>query len=557
MKYKKGIIRSSIIILILSLFVGCGNGSGNNNQATNGATGNPPVADKGGEKLPITLTTARPIGSDVIFINGEDITNNVHNKWAKDTLGIEIKDLWTTADNTAYHTKLRLALSTNEELPDVFVVQDRSLVADLIASGKVMDISEAYEQYASERLKGLYGEFSEALNQLKTENGLYGLPIFTSGDGTNPVLWIRQDWLDTLKLEAPKTIEDFEKVMDAFTNGDPDGNGKKDTIGFAFSARENFSNWMSDASFIFGAYSGKAIPGSWTEIDGKLKLGSVLPEMKPGLAKMKDWAAKGYLDAESPILDPIKATESFIQGRAGMIAAPSWSEGWPLNGLYSTNKDAKIDVYPLPVGSDGKSARFMNTLNENKVVVFNKNFKNIDRFFEYFDKIYDVVYETGDFKYGYFEGYDYVLVNGEPVYDSKKFPTPLEKGPTPSKYSLFWNTPEIPLKGSAIANRLYNGATPTTVGEKKAATQNEVTIKAGSINFDLKASNSPNQFLGAPTQTMRSKGESLDKMILETYARIVFTDKSIDDFDTLVKDWYDKGGQQIEDEVNTWYQSVK
>lgn len=554
MKGKKSSIHVLLIILIVSLFVGCSNGGGKNIQSSDEPTGS---TSNDGQKQLITLTTARPIGSDVIFINGEDITNNVHNKWAKETLGIDIKDIWTTADNTAYHTKLRLALSTNEQLPDAFIVQDRSLVADLIASGKVMDISSAFEQYASERMKSLFGEFSDSLNQVKTDTGLYGLPIFTSGDGTNPVLWVRQDWLDALKLEAPKTIEDFEKVMDAFTNNDPDGNGKKDTIGFAFSSRENFSNWMSDASFIFGAYTGKGIPGSWTEVDGKLKLGSVLPEMKQGLAKMKDWASKGYLDAEAPILDPIKATESFIQGRAGMIAAPSWAEGWPLNGLYGTNKDAQIGVYPLPVGPDGKTARFMNTLNENKVMLFNKNFKNMDRFFEYLDKIYDVVYETGDFENGYFEGYDYALVNDEPVYDSTKFPTPLEKAATPSKYTLFWNSPDIPFKGSAIANKLYNGATPTTNAEKKTAIGTEISIRAGSINYDLRESNSPNLFLGAPTETMRSKGENLDKMILESYARIIFTNTSIDQFDTLVKDWYDKGGQQIEDEVNAWYQSVK
>ena len=78
---------------------------------------------------PITITTARPVGGDYTFINGEDINNNVHNKWAKDKLGIEIKDLWDTADNAAYHTKLRLSLTTQDQLPDVFIVQDVNLIA--------------------------------------------------------------------------------------------------------------------------------------------------------------------------------------------------------------------------------------------------------------------------------------------------------------------------------------------------------------------------------------------------------------------------------------------
>ncbi|WP_422659898.1 ABC transporter substrate-binding protein [Paenibacillus sp. EC2-1] len=551
MKIRKKLKGSLLLLLMVSFIAGCSGGNKADGGADQGTAAGEQV-----ETGPVTITTARPVGSDVIFVNGEDITNNVHNKWAKEKLGIDIKDIWTTADNNAYHTKLRLALSTGEDLPDLFIVQDRSLVADFIASGKVMEISEAFDQYASERLKKLYTEFEQSLNQLKTEDGLYGVPIFSAGDGTNPVLWVRQDWLDALNLEAPKTIEDFEKVMDAFTNGDPDKNGKKDTIGFSFSAREGFSNWMSDTSFIFGAYTGNSIPNTWAEIDGKLKFGSVLPEMKQGLGKLKEWAQKGYIDPEAPILDPIKATESFIQGRSGMIAAPSWAEGWPLADLYGTNPDAKINVYALPTGPDGQSARFMNTLNENRVMLFNKDFKHMDRFFEYFDKIYDYAYETGDFKYGFFEGYDYALVDGQPVYDGKKFPTPVESKGTPSKYTLFWNAPQIPLKDSQTAYDLFNGKEPTTEGEKRAMTQNEVTMKAGAINYELKASNTPDKFLGAPTKTMRSKGGSLDKMLLETYAKIIFTEEPLDSFDKLVTDWYAKGGQEIENEVNEWYQSV-
>ncbi|MFC7677648.1 ABC transporter substrate-binding protein [Paenibacillus sp. GCM10028914] len=551
MKIKKRLKSSLLLLLMVSFIAGCSGG----NTADSG-TDQAPAAGETAEAGPITITTARPVGSDVIFVNGEDITNNIHNKWAKEKLDIDFKDIWTTADNNAYHTKLRLALSTGEELPDMFIVQDRSLVADFIASGKVMEISEAFDQYTSERLKSLYTEFESSLNQLKTEDGLYGVPIFSAGDGTNPVLWVRQDWLDALNLQAPKTIDEFEAVMDAFTNGDPDKNGKKDTIGFAFSAREGFSNWMSDTSFIFGAYTGNSIPGTWAEIDGKLKFGSVLPEMKQGLGKMKEWAKKGYIDPESPILDPIKATESFIQGRSGMIAAPSWAEGWPLADLYGTNPDAKINVYPLPTGPDGKSARFMNTLNENRVMLFNKDFKHMDRFFEYFDKIYDFAYETGDFKYGFFEGYDYALVDGKPEYDGKKFPTPVDSKGTPSKYTLFWNAPQIPLKDSKTAYDLFNGKEPTTEGEKRAMTQNEVTMKAGAINYELKDSNTPDKFLGAPTKTMRSKGGSLDKMLLETYAKIIFTEEPLDSFDKLVADWYAKGGQEIENEVNEWYESV-
>ncbi len=44
----------------------------------------------------------------------------------------------------------------------------------------------------------------------------------------------RQDWLEKLNLAIPANVETFKKMAEAFTTQDPDGNGVKDTIGFAY-----------------------------------------------------------------------------------------------------------------------------------------------------------------------------------------------------------------------------------------------------------------------------------------------------------------------------------
>ncbi|XEC94026.1 extracellular solute-binding protein [Paenibacillus tarimensis] len=553
---------SLMLAIVLATLVGCS--SGGNGNVNNGEGSNAPAGESGSTQNtdgkfdpPVTITTARPVGTDYTFINGENINNNVHNKWAKEKLGIEIKDLWNTADNGAYHTKLRLSLTTQDQLPDVFIVQDVNLIADLIESGKVKDISKDFDNYASDRIKQIYADNEAALNQVKQGDSLLGLPIFAAGDGTNPVLWIRQDWLDNLGLEPPTTIEEFEAVMDAFTNQDPDGNNKKDTFGFSLSGRNGFSNWMSDVSFVFGAYTGKFIPGHWQSAgDGTLKYGSVQPEIKQGLGKLREWYSKGYLDPEMAALDEVKATESFIQGKSGMIAAPFWAVGWPLGDTIATNPDAKLRAYPLPVGPDGKSARYTGYVNERKVMMFNKDFKHMDAFFHYFDKIYDHPFETGDFKDGFFEGYDYAIVDGEPVYDSKKFPTPLDSAASSGKYNLFWNTPAIPFRGSENFDYIYNGGEVKTRSHKEISIADPEMIRAGSLNYQMKDINAPTEFLGAPTATMRSKEDNLKTMELETFAKIIYGNEALDKFDTFVSDWKSKGGDQIEKEVNEWYKSV-
>ncbi|MCA0755460.1 extracellular solute-binding protein [Paenibacillus sp. N4] len=558
MKQKKWI--SLMLVLALTSVVGCSSGggsnSGNETNATGGETQSSQNAD-GKFDPPVTITTARPVGTDYTFINGEDINNNVHNKWAKEKLGIEIKDLWNTADNGAYHTKLRLSLTTQDQLPDVFIVQDVNLIADLIQSGKVKDIGADFDKYASDRIKKIYEDNSAALNQVKKGDQLLGLPIYAGGDGTNPVLWIRQDWLDKLNLKAPTTIEEFEAVMDAFTNQDPDGNGKKDTFGFSLSARNGFSNWMSDVSFVFGAYTGKFIPGAWQKADdGTLKYGSVQPEIKTGLGKLQEWYKKGYLDPELAAIDEVKATESFIQGKSGMIAAPFWAYGWPLGDVKGNNSDAMLRAYILPTGPDGKSSRYTGYVNEGKVMMFNKDFKHMDAFFTYFDKIYDHPFETGDFKNGFFEGYDYAMADGEPVYDPAKFPTPIEKAASSGKYNLFWNTPAIPFNDSSIYDYMFNGGEVKSRKHKEIAIQDPEMIRAGALNYQMSNMNAPTEFLGAPTETMRSKSDNLKTMELETFAKIIYGNEPLDKFDSFVADWKSKGGDQIEKEVNEWYKSV-
>ena len=258
-------------------------------------------------------------------------------------------------------------------------------------------------------------------------------------------------------------------------------------------------------------------------------------------------------------LDEVKATESFIQGKSGMIAAPFWAggaTGWPLGDVKGANPNAKLKAYVLPTGPDGKTARYTGYVNEGKVMMFNKDFKHMDAFFLYLDKIYDNPFETGDFKDGWFEGYDYAIVDGKPEYDSKKFPTPLEKAASPSKYTLFWNTPSIPFQGSADFEYIYKGGEPTKRAHRAILSGDKEQTRAGALNFEMTSSNAPTEFLGAPTETMRSKGDNLKTMELETFAKIIYGNEPLDRFDTFVSDWKSKGGDQIEKEVNAWYTSV-
>jgi multiple sugar transport system substrate-binding protein len=69
----------------------------------------------------------------------------------------------------------------------------------------------------------------EALKCLTYEGKLYGLPSTDQTVG----LYIRKSWLEKSGLDKPEDWMQLLKLADFFTYGDPDGNGKNDTYGYA------------------------------------------------------------------------------------------------------------------------------------------------------------------------------------------------------------------------------------------------------------------------------------------------------------------------------------
>ena len=74
-----------------------------------------------------------------------------------------------------------------------------------------------FEEYASDYLKSLIEAAGEACINACTYNGVqYGIPYVDCDLEKAQILWLRQDWLDTLGLEAPKTLDELKEIMTAF-----------------------------------------------------------------------------------------------------------------------------------------------------------------------------------------------------------------------------------------------------------------------------------------------------------------------------------------------------
>ncbi|MFC4100342.1 extracellular solute-binding protein [Paenibacillus xanthanilyticus] len=551
------------LVSLAAIASGCGNNAGEN--AGEGANEQPANAEAkadagaglkdGKYDPPITITYLRPWGPDVKFKDGENQDNNVHVKWAREKLGIELKNQWISpSTNNAFETKLRLSLATNEKMPDIISYRgDFNLVRELIDSGRFVDAGELFDQYASETWKKAMAEDPSVWYPYMQDGKRIGIPILDYAYNGDPVMWIREDWMKKLGLSAPKTLDDLEKVMDAFANQDPDGNGKKDTYGLAIGFKNWINTWMSDAGWIFGAFG--TMSNQWNlGADGKLEYGSVTPGAKQALAKLQDWMGKGYLPTEAGLYDETKAAEDFTAGKAGIVVGPHWMPAWPLEDVKKNNKDAQYKAYPIPSGPNGQAGRH-GTSNANGVVLINKDMANPEAFFTYQNYLFDQFANPpigGEFENGLAEGYDWVMLDGKPTTDAAH-----TGGFAPEKYTLTFDGARIPGLNMETLAKLADGGEAATPFEKKLKLSTPQTmLDAAKIVLEQKDITMQQLFTGAPTATMQMNNDILAKMEKDTFSQIIYGKAPIDSFDAFVEKWKASGGDQITQEVNEWYQSV-
>lgn len=544
-----------MLFFSLTLLIGCSTNS-NENDETRVAE-----KDESGKYSPVlTITAAKELDENSgKYDSGDDINNNPMVQLGIDKLGIKVETTLLGGDASNYTTKLRLALTGSEELPDVFPVPSTQLVADMIESGRVKAIDEDIEKYMPERLKKIYEQYPETFYPVTKDGKTYGIlnaPVLDEGQ----VMIIRQDWLDNLGLEAPTNMAEFEQVIKAFTEEDPDGNGKNDTYGFTYSGDSIYSTgWVSDPVMLFSANSGKMIPGSWQEDEnGELQYGSIHEGNKATLEKMAEWHEKGYLFKEAAVTGSWDAMNEFTEGRAGIFMGRSWAID-SVNDLIVNNPNAVIKAYPT-INQDNGEGTYQNaSIGDSGWLMFNSDFDNMEAFFEYYDWLYDLAFSEGEFQYGYLQGYDYDIVDGEPVFDSTKFNEPKETVFNPEKSTITKNRPYLD-RMKPYYDVVVEGKTPETGDELKAATkleQNAAVALGVALAYENRDLLIPNLFNGAPTETMSRNWEQLQTMEKEIYTNIIYGKEDINAFDDFVEKWKNQGGDQITSEVNEWYKEVK
>ena len=239
-------------------------------------------------------------------------------------------------------------LVASNELPDM--IQWDWLTAlggpDASIGDKVIVSLNDYLPTYAPNLTKVLSENSDFDKMVKSDSGDYYVFPFLKGDEmllTTSGMIVRQDWLDDLGMEAPKTADDWEKMLTAFR--DEKGAVAPLTVkGVEYEVLFRLLNTHIE----------------FYRENGKVVYGPLTPEYKEAVIKLKDWFDKGLLDKNFASVDNTILSANILNGKSGATFGTGGSGlGKWLQTAQSTGSD--IDLAGIRMyAPDGKSpSRFM------------------------------------------------------------------------------------------------------------------------------------------------------------------------------------------------------
>ncbi|MNH98032.1 Lipoprotein LipO precursor [compost metagenome] len=196
------------------------------------------------------------------------------------------------------------------DTPDLMLIEQPYQYKDELFSSFATDLTDMLESFP--RLKALATDGSPSNRSIN--NRIYGIARPSdSHDAAFPA--IRKDWLDKLGLMAPTTMEDLYKVLLDFVQKDPDGNGKKDSIGFTGTMDRN---GLGSLAWVEQAFTGS--PGRFIVKEGQVQDTAVSQQERLALQWLARAYAEGLIDKEFAVLSESQVTERLNQGHTGLAA---------------------------------------------------------------------------------------------------------------------------------------------------------------------------------------------------------------------------------------------
>ncbi|MCJ8012649.1 extracellular solute-binding protein [Paenibacillus sp. KQZ6P-2] len=527
-------------VLLITMISGCGTSSDSDKTAQSNdgqKASSDGSGDKAAEKMKLKFWTYYP---EQTKIDGY-FMNFLKNKFDFDA------EFYVASGDTQKE-KLNLAIASGD-IPDwwkslSFQEYDKLIKQDVVAEIKMEDL----EKYAPKYLAFLHKVLGDdPFKYLRRDGKIYGLPGIWDLAPHGSVVGFREDWLQKVGItKTPETLDEMEEALKKFRNDDPDGNGKKDTYGITGTAGS-----IGDLfSFVFGAYG--VYPGAFTEDNGKIVRGEILPEAKDALTVLNRWYQEGLIDPEFIVNKGNNVQDKMVQEKSGAVA--TYWFGLAQDGvfccndiytaLHKKNPNANFAMIPGPKGPNGDYGMQQGNALFGVDIMFGKQLeKDHDKMIKYlqvfeftsFDVESKIALAYGEegktYKKTADGGFEYIK-----PYDDQK-----ERW----KYG-FGGAYSVP----GGWNDDYNEELASfDTKDKSMLPLRSKLMELGTGKFDL---------LGPIDRPIYNDyKERLDKLTLQTFLDMITGKKPISEFDNYVAEWNKMGGDKVMEEAQQAYDKLK
>ncbi len=235
--------------------------------------------------------------------NIREIDTNYYKRWLEERTGLSIRFNVVREAHSADYLRSMFA-SGYVEADAFFSILDGEGFADwndviqgFGEKGYILPLNEYVED--STHLNKIFGEFDgyDLRDAITSADGnMYYMPGFDPSvvESHYQVLWLNEGWLKTLGLKLPQTTEDLRTALEAFRDGDPNGNGLADEIPLAGSndvETEKITNFLINA-FVYNDPDNSRL---YVE-DGSVRFAPMTDEWREAMKYLNGLYADGLME---------------------------------------------------------------------------------------------------------------------------------------------------------------------------------------------------------------------------------------------------------------------
>ncbi|MFC5449766.1 extracellular solute-binding protein [Paenibacillus aestuarii] len=336
------------------------------------------------------------------FADVQDMNNEYWSKFQKDNK-VQLDVEWIPSGD--YDTKFDLVLASGN-IPEVIVANSitRPTLQNAVKQGAFWDLTPIlgdFSKYPNLKNNG----YKDVWNYIRTDGKIYGVP--RNRPHIDLSLKIRKDWLDKLHIPVPTTLDEYAAALKAMVNGDPDGNGKKDTIGLI--GQSNSGNFFADSDGSFLAAFGGLDPV--IAKDGGLINKYLTPNYTNMVAYFRQMYADGSLAKDFSTIKQTQAEEIFTTGRAASYGRNTWRDYSFEQTIKKVQPDANVISLPPMKGPGGVSVQLSVPFSGAFYISKKVPEAKVKQILDFFEKT--TTMEQTDYNYYGIEGVHYKLVDGQ------------------------------------------------------------------------------------------------------------------------------------------------